>query len=520
MKILKIVSIALFVVLVVFLQFYGINSLVLNSDELHPARTLVSDDWSLVDYPWPEEATREFFNDWPIQFPPLFGLAVRLAVVLFGSNHFALRFFPAFFAVLAVGASFLLYRLFVSTPWAFTGAVIMGVMSDKLMWYAKCLKHYTADVLFTVLLLYFGKMALDRNRILYWILFSVTASVAIWVAFGSVFVAGAVFVAVFYKWIVLDHQSGGWKKIISGGLLFACSLAALYFINISKAVSNPVFLQAWDLQTFVGSRASDFGYLLRFFLHKGYHILLLPYYFFEDNYAFAVPANLCIIIYFVYAVKKRQWTNLKLFLLPLVFVLLLSTMGKYPFSAGRLSLFLLPIWILLILLGLRQVFRYLYRRNKYLLYAVTSICVALSLFLVYTNVVKVSHQKYAGGRRVDQMIFALKENARDQDTVFLHWGAILPFYFYYTDHKPGYQKQYPVDHLGTINVIYGEEHTLFPQNEEAQFERVVNVPGRLWIVFGHLWPSDDMKKLVDMLDNRRVRLQKFEFKGCVLFLYD
>ncbi len=521
MRILRSFSILLPVLLVVFLQFYGINSIVLNSDELHPARTLISDDWSLVDYPWPEDATREFFDDWPIQFPPVFGLTVRAAVVVFGSNHFALRFFPALFAVVAVGAAYLLFRLFVSTPWAAGGAVLMGILSDKLMWYAKCLKHYTADVLFTILILYVGMLALERRNKVYWFLFTVISSIAVWIAFGAVFAVGAVFVTALYRWIVAERQAGTCLKIITAGLVFAASMLALYFVNISRAVSNPVFLQAWDLQTFVWQQASDPGYLLRFVLHKGYHILHLPYYFFMGNYLLAVPANLFIVVYLVNAVKKRQIIHLMLFLTPLLFVILLSFGGKYPFSAGRLSLFLLPIWTLMIVMGFKQVWDFLKQRQRFAAWAFSGICVVLVLFFAYINVVKVGRGKYAGGRHVDKMMYTLKDRARDRDTVFLHWGAILPFYFYYTDHAPGYRKQYPVaGGAGHIKVIYGKEYTFSPEKYQALYERVANEPGRLWVAFGHLWPSEDMKDLLAVLDQRRTRLKKFEFKGCVLFLYD
>ena len=85
-----------------YLQVYGINKLVLGSDELHPARALISSDWSITSYPWPEDATLEFYKDWPMHFPPLFALMVKASTVLFGVSHFSLRFFPFLFAVVAL----------------------------------------------------------------------------------------------------------------------------------------------------------------------------------------------------------------------------------------------------------------------------------------------------------------------------------------------------------------------------------------------------------------------------------
>ncbi|MDZ7384791.1 MAG: glycosyltransferase family 39 protein, partial [candidate division KSB1 bacterium] len=128
------------------LQAYGIDKIVLGSDELHPARALISDDWSIVRYPWPEEATLEFYRNWPMHFPPLFALLTRAAVVVLGAGHVALRLFPLLFGIAATFVSYFLYREFYGRRWALIAPVLVGIASDQVLTWAKAIKHYTADV--------------------------------------------------------------------------------------------------------------------------------------------------------------------------------------------------------------------------------------------------------------------------------------------------------------------------------------------------------------------------------------
>jgi len=323
-KTIKVLLIFLTLAVVIFLQFYGIDTIVLNSDELHPARTLISDDWSLTDYPWPEESEREFFDNWPIQFPPVFGLLTRLAVVIFGVNHFALRFFPALFAVAAALVAYSFFRLYLKSGAAFCAALLLGAASDKLILYAKSLKHYTADVLLSLVILLFGRLIIEKGDAKYWFWFTVFAVTGIWLAFASIFVIGAVFAVLLLQKLLNREPSHPrfWTFYLSSGFAFAVSFVALYFINIANAVTNPVFLEAWEYQIFVWDKATDVGYVVRYILHMGLHILRLPVYFFIDSLPLAVIANFFILVYVVKSIKTRSWLDLLFALLPLLLMLL------------------------------------------------------------------------------------------------------------------------------------------------------------------------------------------------------
>jgi hypothetical protein len=219
--------------------------------------------------------------------------------------------------------------------------------------------------------------------------------------------------------------------------------------------------------------------------------------------------------------KKKLWGDLLLMLLPLLFVLLGSVAGKYPFSADRLSLFLLPSWLIMIICGLFEITRLLIKIDKKRVYATIAVLFLMFLQPAYTNCVKVKNLRFAGGRHVNRMMTTLNDNAQNEDTVFLHWASILAFYYYFTNHEPGYVHEYPIrGREGTIQVIYGAEHTFNPEAYEPMFQKIETVPGRLWVVFGHKYPSEEMVQLESRLTQKRVLKKTWDFKGCRLLLYD
>jgi len=229
-------------VAILYQQFYGIDKLVLGSDELHPARALISDDWSITTSPPdPEESDREFYKNWPIQFPPLFGLLTRVSVVIFGGNHFALRLFPALFAVLAVLICYYFFRMFVKSKIALVATVVMGMASDALIIYAKSLKHYTADVMISVLLLILGRSLAENKSNKYWVIFTVVASVGVWLAFASIFVSASIFLFLLIQKLFLkaEKKEAFWKQYILSGSICSISYIGLYFyVSVTLGISH------------------------------------------------------------------------------------------------------------------------------------------------------------------------------------------------------------------------------------------------------------------------------------------
>ena len=506
------------------MQFYGINKLVLGSDELHPARALMSDDWSLTVYPWPEEASLEFYKDWPMHFPPLFGLATRLSVVLFGVSHFSLRLFPLLFGLAGLVAIYCLYRHFFGEKYALFATALFGLVSDQTITWAKGIKHYTADMLLCSLLLIFGSRLLRGNKTKDWIYFTFTAAVSFWIGYGSVYVIASVFTLLAIKLVQYIKADRSDKYILLSRIALAAALVGVSFLGlkymaIDMAHTNPVFMESFGIQIFRWSRAADPGYVLHFFGRVFCQTLLLPKFFFRDSLIIAVLANICIVYWIYHALREKKYTTLGLAVFPLLFCIGAAVTGKYPFTANRLLLFLLPSWILMIANGFEELVARFSAKRPAIGRAAVVLAAMLLLVPAYQNAHDVQRLRLAGGRRIDLAIAHLRSNAEDGDVVFLHWAAILGFYFYFTDHEPGYQHNYPIPgKSGSVRIIYGQQHNEL-EDYNPLYEKVEAVEGRLWIVFSHQWPSEEMLELESRLGSRREVLDEYEFGHCRLVLF-
>ncbi|MDH7559914.1 MAG: glycosyltransferase family 39 protein [bacterium] len=506
------------------LQAYGLDKIVLGSDELHPARALISSDWSILRYPWPAEATLEFYRNWPMHFPPLFALLTRAAVVVLGASHFAFRLLPLLFASAATLVSYFLYREYSGRRWALIAPVLVGLASDQMLTWAKAIKHYTADVLFCSLLLIAGKRLLEGNQTRDWALFGLLAAVSFWIGYGAVYVTASIFLLLCVRvWLLARRNQGALRPhfvpLLLTGLLTVVSFAGLRSLAIEQAVSNDVFMKSFGIQMLDHSRIGDIGYVAHFFARIGFQTLKLPWFFFRHSAPFAVVANALLAIWLISRVRRRQWYELGLLVLPWLFCVGAAVAGFYPFTANRLLLFLLPSWMRMMIGGFSEAVDWLRQRGRLLAAAVMVVLGVWVAGMVYRNAVDVSKMRLGGGRRIDLAVQYLAQNAEDGDTVFLHWAAIVGFYYYFTDHQPGYAHEYPIPGKGgKVHVIYGEQHNKL-EDYEPLFRKLEAVPGRLWLLFGHKWPSVEMTALEARLRAQRPLLREYEGGKCRVVLF-
>jgi hypothetical protein len=167
----------------------------------------------------------------------------------------------------------------------------------------------------------------------------------------------------------------------------------------------------------------------------------------------------------------------------------------------------------------QRIIQWIASKQKTMAIAVVAIAIILLVIPVYNNAFDVHRLRLAGGRNIDLAINFLAENAQDGDVVFLHWAAILGFYYYFTDHSPGYEHEYPIrGREGKVRIIYGEQHiNLIDYN--PLFKKVTSVEGRIWVVFSHQWPSEEMIELEQRLGLQREILKEYEFGQCRVVLF-
>lgn len=517
--------------IVACVHFYGVDKLVLNSDELFRARALASSDWDLFKVAWPEQAVREEFNNWPMHLPPGLGILMRAAVVVFGSDqlHLAFRFWPALLGVVGVWLVFAMYKTFHRSSFAWLALILTALASNQMFEFTKSMKHYTADVLFCSLQYIFAWRFLTqrRSRDAMWL--AIISAVGIWFAFGVVFTTAAIFAGLFLYGFRPFAPAGQdkksyWQVFAAAVALIAVSALGLYVLIVQQAIKNPNFIEHIShsgLQLFDWSQAGNLIYWGKYLARAVLHTVRISAFFFRDNWLFGGVANLLILYWLWQSLRSKNYFAPIAFILPWLFIVLGSFADLFPLQAYRVISFILPAWIVMLTGGVQLVYEKLANRQPVLAKPFLALFVLAGLVLSVLNVNDSLHLRFGGGRKVDRAMRDLMDHAQDQDTVFLHWGAILPFYIYATDHQPGYLDQYPIKNTGggTLYVIYGNEHRNRLAAYEKQFEVVEKVPGRLWVAFCHNWPSEDMLALKNRLLAQRSLLGTYDHKKCQVLLF-
>lgn len=529
MKLKSILVLVAVTVLIGYVQYYGIDQIVLNTDELFRARALVSSDWDLFHVAWPEGAVREEFNNWPMHLPPGLGLLMRAAVVVFGPEHLhlALRFWPWFLGVLAVGAVYALYRSWFGKRFAWLVIPLVALACSQMFEFSKSMKHYTADMLFCSLQYMLALAVYQQNRVRDWLGLALISGLGMWFAFGVPFTTAAIFCGLFLTFL-LKQQPGqnrnqSWGRFLLAAAVVAVSGLALYFLIVKQAIRNENFISHIShsgLQLFDWSQAGNPSYWFRYLARAAYHTVRISVFFFRDNWLFGMVVNLTILLWVWTSCKAKKWFEPFILIAPWLFIIVGSFADVFPLQAYRVISFLLPAWIVMTVAGWRMGYDYLAARKKWANVALVIILLAVGL-LSYLNIRDSFYRRFGGGRKVDKAMSAMMQNAQDGDTVFLHWGAILPFYVYATDHQPGYLPSYPIKNSqgGQLHVLYGEEHRENLPAYEPQFKQVEAVPGRLWVAFCHKWPSADMLALKQRLLEKRTLLEEHDFKKCQVLLF-
>ncbi len=525
---LKYLSLSFFMIFAAFIHFYGIDRIVLNIDEIFRVRALISSDWDLFKVAWPEQAIRTEFKDWPVHLPPFLGLLMRGAVVVLGPANLTWRIWPWFFGVLAIWAVFRFFQTYSGNRFAWLALVLVGLACSQMFEFSKSMKHFTADVFFCSWQYILAHRVLRQNQWRDWLGLTLISAIGIWFAFGVMFTTAAIFLALLITF--LSETSSASEKIrcikpfLLSTVVIGLSAALLYVLIVKQAVGNKAFISHIShdgLQLFNWTRVGELSYWVRYLLRIGYQCFRISIFFFKNNWIYGTVANLIILYWLWRMFRQREWFVLLAFTLPVVFFVLGSFANMFPLQAYRVISFLLPAWIVMITTGLRMGYDDLLHKNRYLAYSFLFIAVMGTAYLSYLNCRDALNLRFGGGRRLDKVMAVLMQEAQDQDTVFLHHGAILAFYIYATDHQPGYREEYPIKNPrgGMLHVIYGHEFGGNISAHEPQFQQVENVRGRLWVAFGHLWPSEDMLLLEQRLKKRRTLLKEYDFKKCKLLLF-
>ncbi|HEY1686248.1 MAG TPA: hypothetical protein VGG19_15890 [Tepidisphaeraceae bacterium] len=353
-------------------------------------------------------------------------------------------------------------------------------LSDRLIWHSVEVKPYGTDVLVACVFLWiFLAIQSPTRKIL---LLSAVAVISIWFSFPTLFLYAALML------LLLIENFRNPRAVMMGmigGVLFAGSLAAVYFLDI-RPQRNDSIRENW---------ISDY---------LPHNPLAWPSWLSAELYRLCDYSTknmggifLALAILGGVALWRREQTRriLWLLVLPVLVALSAACAWLYPFGGSRATLFLVPCVFLLAGFGLQ------FLHNRFSRWG-TCLSIGISIFLVIWMGALAGYHLVSPRMKtpaIRQLAKFVHDHYQPGEPVYVWAGRNGPDEFIdYWDHHVG--------HLGDPLFL------LAPDHEHAQF----------WIVLIDATEFKETLKMPDLVDARAAATQKFQFstRGGQAYLFE
>ena len=432
---------------------------------------------------------------------------VKFFTLLFGNDDFIMRILPIAAGILGVYFADRLAKEYLGAGAPFF--LLLFATSWSLVYYASEFKQYSSDVMAAVILLYLGFRALDDQStnkdiwLLGWVGF-----LLIWISHPAAFLVSGIGVTLFgVKLLKRDFPS--LPRILGLGAAWMLSFGLNYLVSLRTLSADASLKQYWKNAFMPLPPWRDWGWFL-----KTYDVSLLRYSAsgFQIDPLPTLLAALALIGGL--ALLFRNWQMLLMLLAPLGMTSIASMMGIYPIR-GRLALFLLPFFFLL----LAESFRYLYALLKKWHWSIAGIAYWVLVIFILWLPIKLSLRNFRTPRidnHLKPVMVYVSENRDAEDIVYPYHGA-----------RPSFNYYAPFYGLDEGKIITGLDlgNT---QALEQFYKHVGNkLDGnpRVWVIFSHIVDcggcEGDMETFyVDYLNQYGDILDEYRAPGASVYLYD
>ncbi|MDJ1180370.1 glycosyltransferase family 39 protein [Roseofilum sp. BLCC_M91] len=437
--------------------------------------------------------------------PPLFLIAEKICVNLFGSSEYALRLPSLIFGILSVLLFYQVIKRY-SHPKVTPFFLTFFAISNPLIYYSSEVKQYSADLAASLCLLLIvyqtHKNILNRSKI---IIFGLTYAVLLWLSFPFIFVLAGSFISEF----LFDVFSKDKKKIyqtITIYIIPLVSFCVLYFLFIKG--ENQGLQNSWDWK---GGFApiptlSSIPETLRWYITTFNNMFIAPTGFTTPGLAALLFLTGCIGV----TVSLKSRYKLYILLLPIGLTLFASMIQKYPFSTltnylhgqgGRLILFLVPFILIVMSEGLA----YMTWEND------QKIAMLITIILLLNPLV--TSLKYLKNPRmieeVRPVINYVLNNQKESDMIYLYYRTKHQFSYY--------QKQ--LDLSANQKIIEGRERL---KNEYIDILEGLQDNARVWFVFSYTLEVNkkEIEVFLERLNWTAKKIESLEKYGSSAYLYD
>ncbi len=282
--------------------------------------------------------------------PPLFCHILKGCTAVFGVTEYSLRLFPLLAGLVSL---YLFYRLaerFIKNP-VILYPLILFSFSDYMLRHNTEVKQYSSDVLCTLLFLWLA-LHVDLKKKKHWIGIMVLGIILLWLSMPLAFVLAGV--GVYFAYGLLPKNTGlsvalvkenavPLQKIVLMGTLWLSSFLVLYLVNLRHSISIP------SLQAFHANHFLAFPTSIADVQQSGEVLIGLIRNVVGKT---AIPILWGVLCFFlgVYTLFKKNVAEALLLLTPIIACLFAALFHQYSLIV-RLSLFMLPIFALIIGVG-------------------------------------------------------------------------------------------------------------------------------------------------------------------------
>lgn len=479
-----------------------------------------------------------FFN-LPMEYshfvPPMFAVMGKLFVVIFGDNDLSLRIYPQICSLLSLGLFYLLARRLIS-PWATLVSLGLFAISPTLIFHASNLKQYSSDVMLTLALFWAFTYLPSSDQKSFntsLVLFALLGIIVVWFSHPSLFILASLglFQGIYY----LGQKN--WSaalKLMAVGSLWVGSFAILYFIvNGGNArESSPIapwLFKFWHVynQAFMPSLTNGgFPWITEVFAL-----------FFRES-GFKSPVFVSVLMLFGMVVLfKQQRRLLSLLLLPIGITLLASHFEQYVFS-GRLILFLLPLTLIFIGVGVTQ-FSVLLRQLQNIPY-LKGCLGGIFITILMTSTIKFPLHKTVQVEESKPALAYLQRHQQPNDIFYIYHWAEPAFHYYAPLYGFNYESCGHITPPETKKPDFKEVDFYWSQKTNKLIQEIDNaecilgfseggesVPelsqlkghGRIWFFFAHI-SKEQRKRATDYFSTFGMLLDEQIYPGTSLYLFD
>ncbi len=428
--------------------------------------------------------------------PPLFSVVMKFILYVFGVNELSAKLFPLLCGVAILFVFYNLARRFLS-PFTALLALLFLVFDKIFIDYATECKQYATDAFIAVLLLLLTQMidfkSFNKKGAVLW---SIIGSIAMGFSMPAIFVlasVGAYYFFLFYR--NKDTQAAVLFALVS---LFWLVQFGIYFLLVLKTDAQSNNLQTFHKDFFLAFPPLSIVQLNLLINQIGGII--------DRSIGITFLAAFVSAVSFIAGAKTLWQTNKAHFLLlvlPILLTLAASSLHYYSLIA-RLILFFLPIFILIVFIGLDHIIQKMPLAVSGIL--TIGFIATIVLQIQILNPFEPFRNDYAELR--DGLDFIKKEKQPDE-AVFIHHG-IAPVVRYYTQFR---------DNPYQFNKLVLQEYVCCDPNIIELGIKTIHQQGikRIWIL--HDQPDYSAFLALIKKQNGQI-LKKREFHRGVVLLYE